>query len=64
MSHESLAQELIEVERRGWDALCSADAATYYRQQLTKDAMMAFPFGFMNREEALSAMEAAPPWSH
>src|SRR3954468_21827972 len=63
MSPESLAQELIEVERHGWEALCSADAVTYYRRHLTEDALMAFPFGLMDRAEALSAMEAAQPWS-
>ena len=63
MSSESLAQELIQVERRGWDALCSGNAATYYREHLTEDALMAFPFGLMDREESLSAMAAAEPWS-
>jgi|tagenome__1003787_1003787.scaffolds.fasta_scaffold20857466_2 hypothetical protein len=63
MSPESLAQEPIETERRGWEALCSDDAVTYYRRHLLEDAVMAFPFGLMDREEALSAMEAAQPWS-
>jgi hypothetical protein len=58
-----MTRELIEVERRGWDALCSTDAATYYRQHLTEDALMAFPFGVMEREEALFAIAAAKPWS-
>jgi hypothetical protein len=30
---------------------------------MTEDALMAFPFGIMDREEALSAMAAAQPWS-
>jgi hypothetical protein len=63
MSPESLAQELIQLERRGWDALCSDNAATYYREHLTEDALMAFPFGLMDREESLSAMASAEPWS-
>jgi hypothetical protein len=63
MPAESFAQELIEVERRGWEALCSDQAASYYQQHLTDDALMAFPFGVMDREEALRAMAAAEPWS-
>jgi Domain of unknown function (DUF4440) len=63
MSTEPVEQELIQVERRGWDALCSDNAATYYREHLTEDALMAFPFGLMDREEALRAMAAAEPWS-
>jgi hypothetical protein len=31
---------------------------------MTEDALMAFPFGVMDKEEALSAMASAPPWSH
>src|SRR4051812_15233168 len=62
MSSESFAQELIQIERRGWGALCSADAVAYYQQHLAEDALMAFPFGVMNRDEALSAMAAAEPW--
>ena len=60
---ESLAEELIRVERRGWEALCSDKASSYYREHLTDDALMAFPFGVMEREEALSAMAATQPWS-
>jgi hypothetical protein len=60
---DSLALELIQVERRGWDALCSDDAVSYYTAQLTDDAIMAFPFGIMQRDEALGAMATAEPWS-
>ena len=63
MSSDALAQELIQLERRGWEALCSHDAAIYYRQHLTEDALMAFPFGIMGRDEALNAMATAEPWS-
>jgi hypothetical protein len=63
MSSESFAQELIQVERKGWEALCSAEAVTYYRQHLAEDALMAFPFGVMDRDEVLSAMAAAGPWA-
>src|SRR5690349_9802119 len=55
--------ELIEVERRGWDALCSPGGADYYRQHLTEDALMAFPFGVLTRREALDAIADAAPWS-
>lgn len=63
MSAESLTQELIEVERRGWEALCSPDAAGYYGRHLSEDALMAFPFGIMDRAESLAAIAAAQPWS-
>jgi hypothetical protein len=63
MSSVSLASELIQTERRGWDALCSDEAGAYYSRHLADDAAMAFPFGVMDRQEALDAMTSAEPWS-
>lgn len=60
---QSLAEELIQVERRGWEALCSDEGVDYYRDHLTDDALMAFPFGVMERDEALRSMGSAEPWS-
>jgi hypothetical protein len=55
--------ELIQIERRGWEALCSHDAEAYYREHMAEDALMAFPFGVMDKDEALRAMASAEPWS-
>jgi hypothetical protein len=55
--------ELIQIERRGWEALCTNDAESYYRQHMTEHALMAFPFGVMSKAEALTAMAQAAPWS-
>src|SRR5919107_4050053 len=60
---ESLAQELIQVEQRGWEALCTDEASAYYQMHLTDDALMAFPFGVMDRQGAFNAMATASPWS-
>jgi hypothetical protein len=60
---ESVSQELIAAERRGWEALCSDEASSYYEDHLTDDALMAFPFGVLDREQALTAMAAAERWS-
>jgi hypothetical protein len=58
-----LEQELIEAEREGWQALASGRGGEHYRQHLAANAVMAFPFGVMSRQEAIDAMETAPPWS-
>lgn len=58
-----LEQELIEVEREGWRALSSSGAGDYYREHLTENAVMAFGFGVISRDEAIEAMDSAPPWS-
>ena len=60
---ESLTQELIHVEQRGWEALCTDEGSAYYHDHLADNALMAFPFGVMDRQEALDAMAAAEPWT-
>ena len=54
-----LAQELIEAEREGWEALASGRGGTIARAW----RRMVFPFGVMSRQEAIDAIEGAPPWS-
>jgi Domain of unknown function (DUF4440) len=49
-------------EREGWQALASGNGGAYYREHLSANAVMAFPFGILTREDALEAMEAARPW--
>ncbi len=56
--------ELVALERAGWDALTGPQGADYYRQHLSADALMAFPFGVIDRGQAIDAIEAAAPWSH
>ena len=58
-----MLQTLLELEREGWEALTTDGGAAYYRERLAPNALMAFPFGVMNRSDALAAMEAAKPWS-
>ena len=54
---------LLGLERQGWEALSSGRGGEYYREHLAENALMAFPFGIMTREDAIEAMEAAPAWS-
>jgi hypothetical protein len=58
-----LQETLIEVEREGWTALTTAEGGAYYRAHLAANALMAFPFGVIDREQAIEAMESAPPWA-
>jgi hypothetical protein len=53
---------LLELERQGWEALSSSQGGAYYREHLTDNALMAFPFGVLTRAETIDAMESAPPW--
>lgn len=56
-------QELLDIERAGWEALRTGQAGSYYRAHLTDDALMAFPFGVLTRDQTIEAMESAPPWT-
>ena len=58
-----LEETLIEAERAGWSALTTAEGGAYYRDRLAENALMAFPFGVIDREQAIEAMESAPPWA-
>jgi hypothetical protein len=63
MAADSLERELIELEKQGWQALCTPGGADYYREHLADDALMAFPFGVLDRQQSLDAMETARPWA-
>jgi hypothetical protein len=58
----SVAEQLIALEREGWDALVAGEGGRYYREHLTDDALMAFSFGVLTRAATIEAMESAPPW--
>ena len=55
--------DLVGLERQGWQALSDGHGGDYYRLNLAEDAVMAFPFGVMGRDDAIAAMEQAPPWA-
>jgi hypothetical protein len=57
-----LPEQLIGMEREGWEALVAGNGGTYYRRHLTPNAIMAFSFGVLTREATIDAIESAPPW--
>jgi hypothetical protein len=56
-------REIIDLERRGWDALCTPNGAAFYADLMTDDAVMVFPGAAMTKKESLAAMRAEKPWS-
>jgi hypothetical protein len=59
----SIEQILTTLERQGWEALTAGRGAGFYREHLTADALMVFPFGVLEREQSIEAIDAAPPWA-
>ncbi|MFN3865437.1 MAG: nuclear transport factor 2 family protein [Demequina sp.] len=54
--------ELVSLERRGWEALTSGRAREFYDEVLTSDAVMVFPFGVMERADAIDSMAEFSYW--
>lgn len=58
-----LLNELLAVERRGWDALCTSTGADFYGELMTDDAVMVLANGMvLDRDGVVDALKNAPPW--
>ncbi len=58
-----LDSALLQLERRGWDALCGRHGKAFYRALLAPDGLMVFPGLRLDREAALEAIPDGPSWS-
>lgn len=57
-------RELIDLERRGWEALAAGDGAAFYEEVCTDDVVMVFPGGMLlDRSAAIEGLRQAPPWA-
>lgn len=61
-----MTQEIIELERRGWEALSTSGeaAARFYDEVLADEVLMLFPGGMImdDRSKVVASM-TGPPWS-
>lgn len=62
-SSAAIQHDLVDLERRGWEALTSPNGAAFYAEVLSDDAVMVFPDLVLTRQESLSAIAGAAPWS-
>ncbi|MFB8280989.1 nuclear transport factor 2 family protein [Nocardia colli] len=63
MANTELLNELLEVERKGWDSLCDGTGADFYGSLMTGDAVMVLAHGMvMDRAEVVAALKDSPPW--
>lgn len=57
-------QELVELERAGWQSLCDGSGSEFYASLMTHDALMILADGMtMTREAVAEALRYAPPWA-
>ena len=54
--------EIEQLERRGWDALSSADGAAFYENLMADDGLMVFTGMILDKAATVSAIGDAPPW--
>lgn len=56
--------ELLELEHKGWQSLCSSSGADFYGQIMTEDGVMVLSHGFVfTRNQVVESLNDAPPWS-
>lgn len=62
MTSES-SNELLELEHRGWQALCDGSGATFYGHMMTADSVMILAHGqALDRDAVVASLERAPAW--
>ena len=60
---DDLTRELLDLERRGWDALCAGTAAEFYGEHMTEDGLMVVANGaVLDRAAAVTALAGSTPW--
>ena len=64
MASQGLLDELLKLERAGWQALSNATGDKYYGSIMTDDGLMVLADGsIMDREAVIGALDKAPPWA-
>nr|WP_274635849.1 nuclear transport factor 2 family protein [Microbacterium bovistercoris] len=58
-----MIQELLDLEHRGWESLCTSTGADFYGHIMTSDAVMVLAHGqVFDREAVIASLNDAPPW--
>ena len=55
--------ELLELERKGWEALATGRGPEFYGRTLTHDAIVVVPSMMLDRAQTPASRQSLPPWS-
>jgi hypothetical protein len=56
--------DLLALEHRGWEALCTSRGGGFYGELMTQDAVMVLVDGrVLDRAAIAASLDDAPPWS-
>lgn len=60
---QEIAAQLLKLEHRGWQALCSGSGAAFYGELMTEDGVMVLAHGYaLERQAVVQSLENAPRW--
>ncbi|WP_217637040.1 nuclear transport factor 2 family protein [Geodermatophilus telluris] len=60
---QQVTEELLALERAGWDALCAATGADFYGGVMADDGLMVLADGsVLDRPTVVAALGQSPPW--
>lgn len=61
---ELTLDRLLDLEHRGWDALCTSRGGEHYGRLMTHDGLMVLVNGaVLDRDAVVASLDGAPPWS-
>lgn len=65
MTTSEIGDELLALERAGWDALCTpGGGAAFYAELMIDDAVMIIATGdVLDHDATIASLRDAPPWS-
>lgn len=60
---DDLTNELLALERAGWDSLCTGTGSAFYGRHMTADGRMILAGGFaLDRDGVVESLASAPAW--
>ena len=61
---DELIDELLTIERQGWDALCDGSGSDFYGKTMTSDGQLVLANGAaLTRDDVVGALRGAPAWA-
>lgn len=58
-----MVDELVELERRGWEALAAGGGKAFYSEHMDEAGLMILPGFVASKSEAVDAIDDSRPWT-
>lgn len=57
-----LFEDLLELERAGWQALAEGRGDAFYDEAMTEYGVMVVPVGILDKQQAVASLREVTPW--